>query len=230
MLEALQISTEINLALAEILLERYGKSRAQHRRRGRLRAADLEPPTRRSACCTRRSPPPATAARFRYGLDCAATHYYDADAAPTCSPASSRDTESMIELLPGPDPRLRHRHDRGPARRGGLRRLRRADPDGCGIQIVGDDLFVTNPAPARARIAAERGELAALEGQPDRHADRGARRRRDRPPRGLHASSSRSARARPRTRSSPTSPSPSTRARSRPEPRSAASEPPSTTG
>ena len=76
----------------------------------------------------------------------------------------------MIELYLRADPRLRHRHDRGPARRGRLRGLRRADRRQPGIQIVGDDLFVTNPERLARGHRGRRRQLAALEGQPDRHA------------------------------------------------------------
>ena len=100
----------------------------------------------------------------------------------------------------------------------------------AGIQIVGDDLFVTNPE--RLRTGIEVGAANSLLWKVNQigtlsealdAADLAHRSR-------LHASSSRSAPARPRTRSSPTSPWPSTPARSRPVPPSAASEPPSTTG
>ena len=53
------------------------------------------------------------------------------------------------------------------------------------VQIVGDDLFVTNPDPPAAGHRRGRGERAAREGQPDRHAHRDARRRRPRPPQRL---------------------------------------------
>ena len=42
-----------------------------------------------------------------------------------------------------------------------------------GIQIVGDDLFVTDPEAAADGPRRGRGQLAAVEGQPDRHALRG---------------------------------------------------------
>ena len=74
------------------------QERPQHRRRGRLRAGDLRARRRRSACCTRRSRTPATSGRFRYGLDCAATHYYDREPAPTRSPARRATRDAMIEL------------------------------------------------------------------------------------------------------------------------------------
>ena len=60
-LEALQISTEVNLALAEILLERYGKSALNTGDEGGYAPA-ISSPRRPSACCTRRSPTPATRA------------------------------------------------------------------------------------------------------------------------------------------------------------------------
>ena len=54
------------------------------------------------------------------------------------------------------------------------------------VQLVGDDLFVTNPARLSDGIAKGAGQFAAGEGQPDRHADRNPRRGRYGPPRPLH--------------------------------------------
>ena len=53
------------------------------------------------------------------------------------------------------------------------------------IQIVGDDLFVTNVERIRKGIEARRGECRADKAQPDRHPDRDARRDTDRAPRRL---------------------------------------------
>ena len=61
------------------------------------------------------------------------------------------------------------------------------------------------PGAPRARRRVGAGQLAALEGEPDRHARGGARRRRAWPTAAATRWSSRSAPARPRTRSSPTS-------------------------
>ena len=60
------------------------------------------------------------------------------------------------------------------------------DKLGATHQLVGDDLFVTNPERLRDGIGRGLGELAAGQGQPDRHADRDAAGRRDGPPRPLH--------------------------------------------
>ena len=46
------------------------------------------------------------------------------------------------------------------------------------IQIVGDDLFVTNPTRIARGIAERRGQRRAGQGEPDRLADRDVRRRR----------------------------------------------------
>ena len=50
------------------------------------------------------------------------------------------------------------------------------------VQIVGDDLFVTNPERLARGIRERCGQRAAGEGQPDRHADRDPRRGRAGPP------------------------------------------------
>ena len=97
------------------------------------------------------------------------------------------------------------------------------------VQLVGDDLFVTNPAILRRGIDGRHRQLDPDQAQPDRHAHRDARRDRASPATPATARSSRTAPARPRTRSSPTSPSPPAPARSRPAPPPAPSASPSTT-
>ena len=54
------------------------------------------------------------------------------------------------------------------------------------IQLVGDDLFVTNTERLQRGIDERRGELDPRQGQPDRHADRDARRDPHRARRRLH--------------------------------------------
>ena len=83
--------------------------------------------------------------RFRYGLDAAATHYYDAETRTYLLDGETRDTDSMIEMYQGlirdfdivtiEDPLDEEDFE-------GFAEITRAS----GIQIVGDDLFVTNPA------------------------------------------------------------------------------------
>ena len=159
-LEALQISTEVNLALAEILLERYGKSALNTGDEGGYAPA-ISSPQEALGLLHEAVANAGHEGRFRYGLDCAATHYYDARRGHLRGrrrDAATRDGDDRA--LPGADPRLRRGHDRGPARRGGLRGLRRADAEASGIQIVGDDLFVTNPE--RLRTGLERGAANSL--------------------------------------------------------------------
>ena len=49
------------------------------------------------------------------------------------------------------------------------------DAAGNRVQLVGDDLFVTNTERLEMGIDARRGELGAHQGEPDRHVDRDAR-------------------------------------------------------
>ena len=125
-LEALQISTEVNLALAEILLERYGKSALNTGDEGGYAPA-ISSPHEALGLLHEAVADAGHDGRFRYGLDCAATHYYDAERGTYELAGERRDTRGDDRALPGADRRLRHRHDRGPARRGRLRGLRRAD-------------------------------------------------------------------------------------------------------
>ena len=108
------------------------------------------------------------------------------------------------------------RLDRGRHGRGRLGRLGSPDRLGDEVQLVGDDLFVTNPAILAKGHRGGHRQLDPDQGQPDRHADRDPGGGRDGPPRRLHRRSSRTARARPRIRPSPTSRSRPTAARSRP--------------
>ena len=54
------------------------------------------------------------------------------------------------------------------------------------VQIVGDDIFVTNPSQLARGIAERHGQLAAGQAQPDRLAHRDPRRGRPGPPQRLH--------------------------------------------
>ena len=126
-------------------------------------------------------------------------------------------------LLGRPQQPLPDRLDRGRHGRGGLGRLdgRSRSASAATVQLVGDDLFVTNTERLQRGIDARRRQLDPHQGQPDRHAHRDARR--DRASRATPATppSCRTARARPRTSRSPTSPSRPAAARSRPAPRRA---------
>jgi enolase len=157
-LEALQISTEVNLALAEILLERYGKSALNTGDEGGYAPAIADP--REALGLLHEAVADAGhEGRFRYGLDCAATHYYDREAGTYLVAGETRDTDGMIELylelirdfdvITIEDPLDEEDFD-------GFARLTAETR----IQIVGDDLFVTNPERLRAGIA--RGSANAL--------------------------------------------------------------------
>ena len=228
MLEALQISTEVNLALADILLERYGKVALNTGDEGGF-APPISDPHEALGLLHEAVAAAGYDGRFRYGLDAAATHYYDADKGTYLVNGETRDRDGMIELYQEliakfdivtiEDPLDEEDFEGFAKLTAGVRhpdRRRRPLHD--------------QPEAPRPRPRDRCRQLAALEVQPDRHALGGARRRRDGPSRPATRSSSPSAPARPRTRSSPTSPSPSAPARSRPAPRSAASAPPSTTG
>jgi len=152
-LEAMQISTEVNLALAEILLERYGKSALNTGDEGGYAPA-ISDPREALGLLHEAVADAGHEGRFRYGLDCAATHYYDRDSGTYAIAGETRDTDAMIDLylelirdfdvITIEDPLDEEDFD-------GFARLT-AD---SGIQIVGDDLFVTNPERLRAGIAKE---------------------------------------------------------------------------
>ena len=150
-LEALQISTEVNLALAEILLERYGKSALNTGDEGGYAPA-ISSPREALGLLHEAVADAGHEGRFRYGLDCAATHYYDRDAGTYLIAGETRDTDGMIELyqelirdfdvITIEDPLDEEDY-------AGFARLTVETE----IQIVGDDLFVTNPERLRRGVA-----------------------------------------------------------------------------
>ncbi len=152
-LEAMQISTEVNLALAEILLERYGKSALNTGDEGGYAPA-ISDPREALGLLHEAVGDAGHEGRFRYGLDCAATHYYDRDAGTYAIAGETRDTDGMIELylelirdfdvITIEDPLDEEDFS-------GFARLTAES----GIQIVGDDLFVTNPERLREGIAVD---------------------------------------------------------------------------
>ena len=149
-LEAMQISTEVNLALAEILLDRYGKSALNTGDEGGYAPA-ISSPQEALGLLHEAVANAGHEGRFRYGLDCAATHYYDRDAGTYLVAGETPRHRRDDRALPGADPRVRRGHDRGPARRGGLRRLRAAhrrerDPDRRGRPLRHQPRAVANRA------------------------------------------------------------------------------------
>lgn len=142
-LEALQISTEVNLALAEILLERYGKVALNTGDEGGF-APPISEPREALGLLHEAVAAAGHQGRFRYGLDCAASHYYDADRGTYAVAGGERDRDGMIELylelirefdvVTIEDPLDENDFE-------GFAALTAAS----GIQIVGDDLFTTNP-------------------------------------------------------------------------------------
>ena len=157
-LEALQISTEVNLALGEILLERYGKSALNTGDEGGYAPA-ISSPREALALLHEAVANAGHEGRFRYGLDCAATHSYDRDSGTYEVAGERRDADAMTELylelirdydvVTIEDPLDEEDFD-------GFAALTEAS----GIQIVGDDLFVTNSERLRAGI--ERGAANSL--------------------------------------------------------------------
>ena len=134
----------MNLALAEILLERYGKVALNTGDEGGF-APPISDPREALGLLHEAVAAAGHEGRFRYGLDCAATHYYDAATGIyTAGRRAARHATWMIELYQEliaefdvvtiEDP-LDEEDFEGFA----------ALTASAGIQIVGDDLFTTNP-------------------------------------------------------------------------------------
>ncbi len=114
-LEALQISTEVNLALAEILLDRYGKSALNTGDEGGYAPA-ISSPQEALGLLHEAVADAGHEGRFRYGLDCAASHYYDRETGTLRARRRKARHRCDDRALPGPDSGVRRDHDRGPAR------------------------------------------------------------------------------------------------------------------
>ncbi|MCC6755817.1 MAG: phosphopyruvate hydratase [Solirubrobacterales bacterium] len=150
-LEALQISTEVNLALAGILLERYGKPALNTGDEGGYAPAISDP---REALGLLHEAVDAAGhkGRFRYGLDCASSHYFDEAGGTYLVAGEKRDRNKMIDLYKEliadfdvvtiEDPLNEEDFE-------GFAEITRE----TGVQIVGDDLFTTNPARLARGIA-----------------------------------------------------------------------------
>ncbi len=144
MLHALQISTEVNLELGKILLDRFGKSALNTGDEGGY-APPLSDPEEALGYLHEAVGRAGYDSVVEYGLDCAATHFYDPADGTYLVAGTRYDRAGMIDLYL----RLIERYGivtiEDP--------LHEDDFDGfaelteaSGIQIIGDDLFVTNPA------------------------------------------------------------------------------------
>jgi enolase len=157
-LEALQWSTEIQLSLAEVLLDRFGKVALNTGDEG-----GFAPPVSRVEEALELLHDAVNASGYaagcRYGLDAAATHWYDAEAGRYRLAGETFDRAGLIAryqqliadygLVTIEDPLFEEDFE-------GFAELTATS----GIQIVGDDLLVTNPA--RVRRAVEAGAANSL--------------------------------------------------------------------
>jgi enolase len=156
--EALQISTEVNLVLAGILLARFGKVALNTGDEGGF-APPISSPEEALDLLHEAVDKSGWAHTIQYGLDCASSHWYDADTGRYRLDGRELDRDALIErylrlieqygLVTIEDPLHEDDFD-------GFAALTEAS----GIQIVGDDLFTTNPA--RLRQGLEVGAANSL--------------------------------------------------------------------
>ncbi|MGK2931408.1 MAG: phosphopyruvate hydratase [Solirubrobacterales bacterium] len=143
MLEALQISSEVNLFLADILLERYGKVALNTGDEGGF-APPISDPHEALGLLHEAVAAAGYEGRFRYGLDAASTHYYDSDKGTYLVNGVERDRDGMIELYK----ELIEKYDivtiEDPLDEEDFEGYAKMTSE-VDIQIVGDDLFTTNP-------------------------------------------------------------------------------------
>jgi len=140
--EAMQVASECHMALFEIVVARYGKLAGNTGDEGGFATPITDP---REALTVLHEGVAAAghADKAVYALDCAATHLWDADRRVYTVAGRDYTTEQMIELYAElardfdivsiEDPLAEHDWD-------GFVAITRE----LGIQIVGDDLFVTN--------------------------------------------------------------------------------------
>ncbi len=144
MLEAMQISTEVNLVLAGILMARFGKVALNTGDEGGF-APPISSPEEALDLLHEAVDKSGWAHAIQYGLDCASTHWYDPASGRYHLDGNELDRDALIDrylrlieqygLVTIEDPL--HEDDFE-----GFATLTKAS----GIQIVGDDLFTTNPA------------------------------------------------------------------------------------
>ncbi|MGC4111324.1 MAG: phosphopyruvate hydratase [Nocardioides sp.] len=155
---ALAESSEVNLALGEVLEERYGRSALALGDEGGY-VPPVSDPREALELLHVGVERAGYTGRFQYGLDCAATHFYDADEKVyrlAGKPLSPEELMALyLELIRDfqittiEDPFAEDDF-------AGFADLTRES----GIQIVGDDLFVTNPE--RLLRGIEQGSANAL--------------------------------------------------------------------
>ena len=177
--EALRWGAECFHALHALLRDK-GFSTAVGRR-GRVRARRSRPAPMPASCSSARSRPRASSPAPRWRSRSTRRRASYTATAPTTSRARARGADEMIEYwtgLAGPVPDRLDRGRAGRGRLGGLAvahgRARRR------LQLVGDDLFVTNTERLERGIRERGRHRDPDQGQPDRHAHRDARRDRDR--------------------------------------------------
>ncbi len=144
MLHALQIATEVNLQLGEILLDKFGKAALNTGDEGGY-APPLSDPEEALGYLHEAVGRAGYDDLVTYGLDCAATHYYDPATETYLLAGQRHDRAGMIELYQRLIARFGIVTIEDPLHEDdfeGFAELTAAS----GIQIVGDDLFVTNPA------------------------------------------------------------------------------------
>ena len=143
MLEAMQISTEVNLVLAGILLARFGKVALNTGDEGGF-APPISSPVEALELLHEAVDKSGWAHAISYGLDCAATQWFDPKTERYTLAGQVLDRDELIarylqliedfDLVTIEDPLQEEDFE-------GFAALTKAS----GIQIVGDDLFTTNP-------------------------------------------------------------------------------------
>ena len=157
-------------------------ARAQHRarRRRRVRARTSRRTKRRCGCCSKRSSTRATrpGEEIALALDVASTEFF-ADGVYTLAGEGRKFTSpefgAYLADLCDRYPIVSIEDGMAEDDWDGWRAL--TEQLGARVQLVGDDLFVTNSERLARGDRARRRELGAREGQPDRHAHRDARHR-----------------------------------------------------
>ena len=150
-MEAMEIATEVNLALADLLLADFGKVALNTGDEGGY-APPMNDPQRALDYLHRAVANAGYTEACVYGLDCAASHFYDPETRTYRVAGQELSTEALIDLY------ARLVSDYGVVSIEDP--LHEEDFEGSGelvrrtqIQVVGDDLYVTNPERVARGIA-----------------------------------------------------------------------------
>lgn len=153
--EAMEIGHAVNSKLRDIIVSKYGKIAANVGDEGGF-APPITKVREALDCLVLAVERSGFADKIVYGLDCAATHLYDKETGLYTLEGQQRTTDEMIEFYKDLLKSYKIVTIEDPLAEDDVEGFIRATAE-LGIQIVGDDFFVTNPARIKERAARKAG-------------------------------------------------------------------------